>query len=192
MIIKKRQLLLATLVVALAAAVFVNWYYTRPEIESANAGTGSLTTKPQVQEGANLGDARYVISGEAALEDVAAQAQASEYFASAKLRRKTAHDEAAEALNDVIKDGSSSSEAVSKASAALEELASAMALESDIENLITAKVGCQNLVILNGGNAEIIVENGSIDDVSVIKIKEIAVKHTGYTVDRISITEMEY
>ncbi len=33
MIIKKRQLLLATLIIALAAAVFVNWYYTRPEIE---------------------------------------------------------------------------------------------------------------------------------------------------------------
>ena len=41
-------------------------------------------------------------------------------------------------------------------------------------------------------NAEIIVENGSIDDVSIIKIKEIAVEHTGYTVDKISITEMEY
>lgn len=191
MIIKKRQLLLATLVVALAAAVFVNWYYTRPEIESANAGAG-VTTKPQVQEGANLGDARYVISGDATLEDVAAQAQASEYFASAKLRRKTAHDEAAEALNDIIKDDSSSSEAVSKASSALEDLATAISLESDIENLITAKVGCENLVILNGGNAEIIVENGSVDDVSVIKIKEIAVKHTGYAVDKISITEMEY
>lgn len=192
MIIKKRQLLLATLIVALAAAVFVNWYYTRPEIESANADSGSVTTQPEVQEGANLGDARYVISSDAALDDAAAQAQASEYFVSAKLRRQTAHDEAAEALNDVIKDSSSSSEAVSKASAALEELANAISLESDIENLITAKVGCDNLVILNGGNAEIIVENGSIDDVSVIKIKEIAVEQTGYTVDKISITEMEY
>lgn len=192
MIIKKRQLLLATLIIALAAAVFVNWYYTKPEIESANANSNISTTQPEAQEGANLGDARYVISTDAALEDAAAQAQASEYFASAKLRRQTAHDEAAEALNDVIKDSASSSEAVSKASAALEELAAAISLESDIENLITAKVGCENLVILNGGNAEIIVENGSIDDVSIIKIKEIAVEHTGYTVDKISITEMEY
>lgn len=190
MIIKKRQLLLATLIIALAAAVFVNWYYTRPEIESANAN--SAAAQPEVQEGANLGDARYVISTDASLEDAAAQAQASEYFVSAKLRRQTAHDEAAEALNDVIKDGASSSEAVSKAAAALEELAAAISLESDIENLITAKVGCENLVILNGGNAEIIVENGSIDDVSIIKIKEIAVEQTGYTVDKISITEMEY
>lgn len=191
MIIKKRQLLLATLVIALAAAVFVNWYYTRPEIESAGVNVVS-TSQPEIQEGVNLGDARYVISSDAMLEDTAAQAQANEYFASAKLRRENAHDEAAEALNDIIKDSSSSSEAVSKATAALEELADSISLESDIENLITAKAGCENLVILNGGNAEIIVENGSLDDVSIIKIKEIAVKQTGYSVDKISITEMEY
>ena len=63
---------------------------------------------------------------------------------------------------------------------------------SDIENLISAKVGCENLVILNRGNAEIIVENGSLDDVAIVKIKEIAVEQTGYPVDNISITEMEY
>lgn len=192
MIIKKRQLLLATLIIALAAAVFVNWYYTRPQVEIAGVNTAETTTQPVVEEGANLGDARYVISSDAALEDAAAQAKANEYFAGAKLRRQTAHDEAAEALNDVIKDSSSSSDAVEQAGQTLDELAKAIALESDIENLISAKVGCENLVILNRGNAEIIVENGSLDDVAVIKIKEIAVEQTGYPVENISITEMEY
>ncbi|MBQ2847504.1 MAG: SpoIIIAH-like family protein [Clostridia bacterium] len=192
MIIKKRQLLLATLIIALGAAVFVNWYYTRPDIESVNADASETTTLPQVQEGANLGDARYVISTDATLEDAPAQAKANEYFASAKLRRQTAHDEASEALNDVIKDGSSSETVAKQASEVLEELANSIALESDIENLISAKVGCENLVILNRGNAEIIVENGSLDDVAIVKIKEIAVKQTGYPVENISITEMEY
>lgn len=192
MIIKKRQLLLATLIIALGAAVFVNWYYTRPDIESVNAGAPETTTLPQAQEGANLGDARYVISTDATLEDAPAQAKATEYFASAKLRRQTAHDEAAEALNDVVKDSSSSEAVAKQAGEMLEELANSIALESDIENLISAKVGCENLVILNRGNAEIIVENGSLDDVSIVKIKEIAVKQTGYPVENISITEMEY
>ncbi len=191
MVIKKRQLLLATLIVALGAAVFVNWYYTKPDV-AATANTAP-TTSPVVQEGANLGDARYVISGEAKFEeDALVQAQATEYFASAKLRRKTAHDEAAEALNDIIKDPSSPSASVTEATKVLGELSAAITLESDIENLITAKVGCENLVILNGGNAEIIVENGSLDDVTVVKIKEIALKHTGYPVDNITIIEMEY
>lgn len=192
MIIRKRQLLLATLVIALAAAVFVNWYYTRPDVESAGMNFSETTTAPQVQEGANLGDARYVISTDTALEDAPAQAQASEYFAGAKLRRQTAHDEAAEALNDIIKDSASSESVAKQAEEMLEELANSISLESDIENLISAKVGCENLVILNRGNAEIIVENGSLDDVAIVKIKEIAVEQTGYPVDNISITEMEY
>ena len=192
MIIRKRQLLLATLIIALGAAVFVNWYYTRPDVESALSPSPQTTTQPAVQEGANLGDARYVISTDAVLEDAPAQAMANEYFASAKLRRRTAHDEAAEALNDVIKDGDSSDSVAKQAAELLEELSNSIALESDIENLITAKVGCENLVILNRGNAEIIVENGSLDDVAIVKIKEIAVEQTGYPVENISITEMEY
>lgn len=192
MVIKKRQLLLATLIVALGAAVFVNWYYTKPDVEAAGNTAATSGVSDGVQEGANLGDARYVISSDVTLEDEAAQAQASEYFASAKLRRQTAHDEAAEALNDIIKDSSSNAKAVEQASAALKELADCMTLESDIENLISAKVGCENLVILNKGNAEIIVENGSLDDVTVVQIKEIAVKQTGYAVDKITIIEMEY
>ena len=158
MIIRKRQLLLATLIIALGAAVFVNWYYTRPEVESV-LNSKESTTLPEAEQGANLGDAKYVISGDAVIEDTAAQAKANEYFAGAKLRRQTAHDEAAEALNDVIKDGNSSSEAVKKATEALENLTDSMTLECDIENLISAKIGCENLVILNRGNAEIVVEN---------------------------------
>ncbi len=192
MIIKKRQLLLATLIIALGAAVFVNWYYTRPDIESAGVNTPQTTISPQVQEGANLGDARYVISSDATLEDAPAQAKANEYFASAKLRRQSAHDEAMKALNDVVKDSSANEETIRQANDLLKNIATSITLESDIENLISAKAGCENLVILNRGNAEIIVENGSLDDVAVVKIKEIAVKQTGYPVENISITEMEY
>ena len=190
MIIKKRQLLLATLIIALGAAVFINWYYTKPSATAA--GTDPEQNTRQAEQGANLGDARYVISSDVALDDASAQAQASEYFAGAKLRRQTAHDEAAKALGDIIKDSSSQSEAVKDAEAALRELTDALTKESDVENLISAKVGCENLVIINGGTVEIIVENGSLDDVSLIKIKEIAVKQTGYDVDKIAITEMEY
>ena len=192
MIIKRRQLLLATLIVALGAAIFVNWYYTKPSVETSGNTVATDSVSDDEKQGANLGDARYVISSDVTLDDAAAQAQASEYFASAKLRRKTAHDEAAEALNDIIKDSSSNSEAVKQATAALKELSDCMTLESDIENLITAKIGCENLCILNNGKAEIIIENGSLDDVAIVKIKEIAVEQTGYPVANISITEMEY
>lgn len=67
MIIKKRQLLLATLIIALGAAVFINWYYTKPTAKSA--GTKPEQTTQQAEQGANLGDARYVLSSDVTLDD---------------------------------------------------------------------------------------------------------------------------
>ena len=191
MILKKRQLLLATLVIALGVAVFINQYYTSPKVDSA-VSAGNQPTLESADKGANLGDARYVISTDVTLDDPAAQAVAGEYFSGAKLRRQTARDEAAEALNDIIKDSDSSPEAVAKATDALTDITKAITLECDIENLISAKVGCENLVIINAGVAEIIVENGSLDDLSVVQIKEIVVKQTGLTADKITLIEMEY
>lgn len=190
MILKKRQLLLATLVIALGAAVFINKYYTNPKVESA--ASDNSVTSPAAEEGANLGDARYVISTDITLDDAAAQAQASDYFSAAKLHRQTARDEAAEALNDIIKDSNSAPSAVEKAMEAMTEITEAITLESDIENLITAKIGCENLVIINSGNVEVIAENGSLDDTSVIQIKEIVTKQTGFAVENVTIIEMEY
>ena len=79
-----------------------------------------------------------------------------------------------------------------KAVAAMTEITESITLECDIENLITAKIGCENLVILNGGNAEVIVENGSLDETTVIQIKEIVTKQTGYPVENVTIVEMEH
>lgn len=190
MILKKRQLLLATLIIALGAAVFINRYYTNPKIESA--ASADAVTSPAAKEGANLGDARYVISSGVTLDDAAAQAQASDYFSAAKLRRQTARDDAAQALNDVIKDSASSPVAVEKATQALADMAEEIMLENDIENLITAKIGCESLVIINGGKAEVIAENGSLDETSVMQIKEIVTNHTGYSVENVTIVEMQY
>ena len=72
MILKKRQLLLATLVIALGAAVFINRYYNAPKAESAATAADNAAQK-EAENGANLGDARYVISTDVTLDDAAAQ-----------------------------------------------------------------------------------------------------------------------
>ena len=121
MMIGKRQIVLATLVVALGAAVFVNWYYTKPDAEKAN--TGVTVSEQATQAAGNLGDALLVNSSTASSKDgtqesKAEQAQAKvedEYFAQARLNRSTAHDKAAEELKKTIEDSKASSEAVKTA-----------------------------------------------------------------------------
>ncbi len=189
MIIRKRQLLLATLVIALGSAVFVNWYYTGARADTAQGVYATPTTIAGDVDSANLGDARYVISSDVTTL-AAAATQEDEYFASARLRRSAAHDEACEALNDIIKDSASSASAVAQASNLLAELTKSITLEADMENLISAKVGGGCLVIINGGTAEIIVESGVLNDATIVQIKEIAVKQTGYPAEKITIVEL--
>ena len=42
MVVRKRQIIAAALVLALGSAVFINWYYNRPSVKSTNARTRKI------------------------------------------------------------------------------------------------------------------------------------------------------
>ena len=116
MILKKRQLVTATLVLALGAAVFVNWYYSKPnaEISAAQADVSAAQADASATQAAeNLGDAQYVLS------DVSGKADP---FAEARLKREKAHDAAAETLQDALRDSDATQAAAADASKALADL----------------------------------------------------------------------
>ncbi|MFR9176889.1 MAG: SpoIIIAH-like family protein [Acutalibacteraceae bacterium] len=186
MVVRKRQIIAAALVLALGSAVFINWYYNRPSVKSANA-------KPSVEAvdntGGNLGDAQLVNSSGVS-ESAVATGKSSDYFASAKLRRNSAHDKASETLNKVIKDSSSDASAVKEATAALKALSNAIKLEGDIEALIKAKTGGDCVVIINNNSAEVIVAKGALNDTVILQIKEIVLKQTGFSAENITIVEL--
>lgn len=185
MVVRKRQIIAAALVLALGSAVLINWYYNRPSVKSAN-------TRPSVEEventGGNLGDAKLVNSS--GVSESAASGKSGDYFASAKLRRSSAHDEAAEILNKVIKDSSSDPAAVKEAADALKALSNAVKLEGDIESLIKAKTGSECVAIINNGTVEVIVAKGTLNDTVILQIKEIVLKQTGFSAENITIVEL--
>ena len=105
MLIKRRQLIMAALVVALGSAVFVNWYFTSSE---GDVKGESAPTNEYVQ---NLGEAKYVNSDKVGTSDVIEKAEAAaskntDYFASVKLKRTKAHDDALEKLKALLKESS--------------------------------------------------------------------------------------
>lgn len=188
MIIRKKQILLSALVLALGAAVFINWYYTKPD--KIPSGSDKTNSEQAADGNINLGDAQYVISTDVAVESLTLTED--EYFSRAKRERREAHDEAAEVLNDIIKDSSSSPESIENATQKLEALADDIASESDMENLINAKLGCKCLAIINDDKTEIIVENGALDSSTAVQIKEIAVRFGAVDSDKITISELKY
>ncbi len=180
-LLKKRQLILVTLVLALGAAVFVNWYYTKP-IVAADGSTIPVTQVAATQNEDHLGDSLYVHNPYSS--------SSGEYFAGAKLKRSAAHDEAKETLNDIITNSKADAKAVADASKALQALANSIKLEGDCESLITAKTGSECIVTIGDGNVQAVLGGEPIDGAMAMQIKEILLEKTGYGADQISIVEL--
>ncbi|MCL2508028.1 MAG: SpoIIIAH-like family protein [Oscillospiraceae bacterium] len=180
MIIKKRQLITATLVIALGAAIFVNWYYTKPEVGlRPQAGAEARTEENVGKDSDNLGDAQYVIAG-----------TRDSFFAESAMDRKRSRDEAADLLNGIIKDSGSASSAVKEATQELAALTEAIKLEADMETLIKAKTGSKCLVVFDGKTADVILPPNVLTDTGMIQIKDIVVNKTGLSTEKITIVEL--
>lgn len=172
MIIRKNQIVTATLLVALFSAVFVNWYYSRPE--------------SSVQTG-NLGEAEYVNATTVSTTAANKANAASEYFANAELKRKNAHDKALETIESVIKNKDSSKDAIENATLELSELSNAIKLETDLENIIKAKLDTECIVIINAGKVEIILENDKVNEANIQIVKSTVLEQTDIATENIAI-----
>lgn len=190
MIFKKRQVLMAALVVALGAAVFVNWYYTKqPQTVQTNSPVSSTQQDTENQEAAtagNLGDAQFVSGTLPSSEN---KTDEPEYFVQAKLDRTVAHDKAKETLQETIDSSTADAESKKAATQALEKLSANIKKETDTENLIKAKISSGCIVVIDNSKAQVIVEKGKLNDTVVLQIKEIVIQQTGFTVENITIIE---
>ena len=178
MVIRKKQIITATLALALGAAVFVNWYYTKPEVQT-NLNTQSTTRS---YEDENLGDAQYVSATTAK--------SSNETFSDFRLKRDSARDEAKETLNAIIKDSKSSSDSVTQATATLNAIAECIKDEADLENLISAKISGDCVVVIDDDICQVIVGKGVLTQNISLQIKDLVVKQAKIPSKNITIIEL--
>lgn len=187
-IFAKRQVVIAALVLALGGAVGLNWYFTNgdgsnkltPVIGTAGTQAAGQTTKK------NLGDAAYVNGTTAKPAD-----QESEYFVSSRLERQTARDASIEQLNKIINNKNASEAAVKDATAAVAKISANINKENQAETLIKAKGYSNCLVMISEESAEVIVKTAEINDTIVLQIKEIVMKQTSFSADKITIIQVK-
>lgn len=172
LIIKRRQLILGTLVLALGAAVFVNWYYT-------NNGKNHIKTGEESEYVQNLGEAQYVN----------AEAQKGDYFAEVRLNRDKARDETLDKLNKSLKSAVSGSEEAKSITATVENLSKQIKLESDLEALISAKISGECAVVINADSVQVIVGKGKLNESVALQITDIVTANSGIDGANIKISE---
>ena len=176
LLIKRRQLILATLVVALGAAVFVNWYYTGNN--STIQSPEETTSSEYVQ---NLGEAQYVN----------ATGEEAEYFSEVKLKRQKSRDEALEVLNKSLEKAKSGSEEAKEITKSIDEITAQIKLESDVEALISAKLASECVAVINEKSAQIVVAKNTLSDDAALQIIDVITTNTDLSADKIKITEAE-
>ena len=194
MLVKKKQLLTATLLIALVAAVSVNWYYTNNPVKI----TEDTSTSENIN--INLGDTLLVggkIQNENNDEETTLQSTQvlsgsvndSTYFADAKMKRDKAYDEAVEEIEEMLQNENLTNEEINKISESVNSFKDILKLQTDTENIISAKTGGECLVIINNGTAQVILQKGTLNDTVVLQITDIFEKNAQISAENLTIIE---
>ncbi|XOQ44415.1 MAG: Sporulation protein [Clostridium sp.] len=188
----KRQLVLAALVVALGAAVYLNW---------ALSGNTQLPATDAVTSGRELGETLLVnASGNESSStsdentsavDTSASVAADDYFTSARLSREKARDEAVETLQKIINGSNQTDTAKQTATSQANVIAKNIVKETEIENLIKAKGFEDCVVFLQDDECSVVVKTKSNSQNDAIVIRDIVADQANISYDKIKIVECE-
>ncbi len=195
MLIRKRQVLTATLIIALCAAITVNWYFARPESDSV----GQTTTGIDEAVTGNLGDTLFV-AGTTAVEkkdEDSTETKQTEsidgenYFISAKLKRQNTYDETIDNIEKILGNDNLDNGQKNEIGVMLRDYQSEMKMQTDAENLITAKTGSECLVVINGDECQVVLEKNTLDNTKILQITEIIEKNTNIFSEKLTIIELK-
>ena len=178
----KRNVVVATMAILVCAAVALNWKYSGEDaVKDAQEAGGKL-----------LGEAT-LVSGQEGDAEGAADEEAvytgSDYFASARLTRQQARDNAISLLKDAAEQEGADTATANEASESIQVLAAYTMKEAQIENLVTAK-GYKDCVAFMGDESISVVVStgtGELTAEDVAKITDIAMAETGLDAGGIKI-----
>ena len=169
---KRKKVIFSGLVIALATAMYINWYYTRP------ASTGKIDSQQTVTTNqAVLGDAQYVN----------ATVKNSE-FSEAELKRSQLQDEVKQNYESVIQNKEADEESKKIARENLEKLNKKIVLQGEIETIIKSKTG-KNVFVTIGDTVEVIIEKNTLNADIVLQIEDIVTKKADIPTEKITIIE---
>lgn len=168
-VLGKGQIALGLMVVALAAAVWLNTKYL------------PSSTK-------YLGEASYVsTSEEADAVETSAKTETKDYFTTAKKERADAREDAVETIEETLKDSKLTDKDKTSALAKLEEIAARIEKESNVETLLKAKGFEKAVVIISDGGVNVVVSSEGLTSAQTLQIQDIVTSETGIALGSIKI-----
>ena len=179
----KKQLVLASLVLALGAAVYLNWQF---------AGTNRLPVDSASSTVSQLGAAQLVNNAyvETVTDDLEPESgveqTAGDVLSEARVNRQNSRDEALELLDGVLEDVEADSAAKEQAVEQASAIAQTILEETNVENLLGAK-GYEDCVATITAEECNVVVAWTLEESDLLVVQEIVMEQTGLTADKIKI-----
>jgi stage III sporulation protein AH len=169
----KKRAVVAAVLLFTGAAVYLNWRYTDNVANTSKVlGQSTLVSAQEDSAGAD------------------STSVADDYFATARLSRKQARDNAISMLKEAETDENAEQSVLNEASETLQVLAAYTVAESQIESLVTAKGYADCVTFMGVDSVSVVVsDSDGLDTTDVARIKDIVINETDYTADQIKIME---
>lgn len=182
MILKKKEIIAASLVVLIGLAGYLNWSY-QDTIEVRDNDS-------YVTTGKILGEAEMVSSNNEKTEDTGAMEKTA-YFEDAKANREAARAAATEALKATSQDAAVDEATRALAGEKLVKCAENIEIENAVESVAQAKGFNDVCVYINEGSAIMTVRCDGLDEVKTKTLCEIVMETAGIGMENIKIIEVK-
>ena len=178
MVLKKKEIIAASLVVLIGVAGYLNWSYQ---------DTIKVTDGESYEEAKRLGEAQYVNADGEEAQAVAS----SNYFTQAKMEKDNSRSEALEILEQTASNQDFDEDIRKKAQEQILDTAKNVEKETAIENAAKAKGYNEISVYIDGENVDIMVKKKGFSEDDVIKLKDIAAAQLNIDAQNIKIVEVK-
>ena len=206
MILKRKEIIAAALVVMIGVAGYLNWSYQdtiRVTDGEAYSETGKKLGEAQYvsttknDEDADKSDSKDDKKDSKKAEkknnqtDDQTKSTSADYFTEARLEKESSRSKSLEILNQTAANESFDADIRQKAQNQILKMAEDVEKESMIEKVAQAKGYQEVAVYIDGDSVKLIVKKDSLNEQDVAKLKDIIVEQTGISPQNIKIVEMK-
>lgn len=186
----KRNIVVATVLLFVCAAVYLNWKYASNISDVATAGTDGQKVLGQSTLVNGEGDVTDTAATDGDAVETDAAAAEGDYFATARLTRQQARDSAISLLREAAESEVADTAAATEAAETIQVLAGYALSEAQIENLVTAKGYTDCVAFMGEDSISVVVSDpDGLEAADVARITDIVLTETDYTTDQITILE---
>ncbi|HIU57147.1 MAG TPA: SpoIIIAH-like family protein [Candidatus Ornithomonoglobus merdipullorum] len=210
MILKKKEIIAASLVVLIGMAGYLNWSYQdtvrvrdnesyvetgktlgEAEMVSADNSAEETTAAPGTTEAAETAESANASGGEEAPAETENAVGATQYFEEAKMNRESARASATEMLKATSADESIDEATRALAGEKLIACAADIELENQIESIAAAKGYSEVCAYINEGAATLAVRSEGLDGDDIAKLTDIVTGSSEIPADSVRIVEVK-